>query len=121
MYTWVTGSGYEVSTKGDKRFSALVARLRDGRTVETIYQTQVKGYATWREGKGKPPKTVFEGDDLYLAYRDIWIQWAKENPALITELKTLVDQHNGQLSDCFAHGRPVNQARALADILNDNY
>lgn len=50
---------YEVSTFGDKRFSALNARLSDGRTIEEAYQLDVKGYRKfgndWRLGKGKSP------------------------------------------------------------------
>lgn len=50
---------YEVSTKGDSRFSALNARLVDGRTIEEAYQLDVKGYRRfgndWRLGKGKAP------------------------------------------------------------------
>jgi hypothetical protein len=29
---------YEVSSRGDKRFSALYAKLSDGRTIEQAYQ-----------------------------------------------------------------------------------
>lgn len=63
-YTWKRRvnpgeSYYEVSTKGDARFSALNARLIDGRTIEEAYQLDVKGYRRfgndWRLGKGKAP------------------------------------------------------------------
>lgn len=114
--------GYEVSTKGDRRFSALVARLSDGYTIEEHYQLRVKGHGTlgidhWKKGKGKPPRIRFDKDDLYRAYFGLWEQWALENPALIEELKRHADRHNKTLSDCFSHGRPVNQARALSEIL----
>ena len=33
-FTYGRTGGYEVSTQGDKRFSALVARMPDGRTIE---------------------------------------------------------------------------------------
>jgi hypothetical protein len=50
---------YELSSAGDRRFSALQARLRDGRTIEEAYQLDVKGYRKfgddWRLGKGRPP------------------------------------------------------------------
>lgn len=65
--------GYEVSTQGDRRFSALVARMPDGRTIE--------------EGKGKPP------------------------------LRSRAAKSGYRLCDRFA-STPVNQARALATILN---
>ena len=59
MYYWARRdkNGYEVSSKGDKRFSALYARMLDGRTIEEHYQCDVKGYdvggTNWKLGKGK--------------------------------------------------------------------
>ena len=47
---------YEVSTAGDKRFSALNATLSDGKTIEYHYQVNIKGYDSIKAGKGKPPK-----------------------------------------------------------------
>lgn len=44
MYTWQRYRGYEVSSKGDKRFSAFNAILSDGRSIEQHYQCDVKGY-----------------------------------------------------------------------------
>lgn len=61
MYEWsrIAENNYEVSTKGDKRFSALLAELKDGRTIEEAYQLDIKGYRIvsndWKIGKGKPP------------------------------------------------------------------
>lgn len=50
---------YEVSSKGDRRFSPLFAKLSDGRTIEEAYQLDIKGYRKfgndWKLGKGKPP------------------------------------------------------------------
>lgn len=50
---------YEVSSKGDKRFSAFYARLSDGRSIEEAYQLDIKGYRRLGNspmlGKGKPP------------------------------------------------------------------
>lgn len=50
---------YEVSSYGDTRFSPLVAKLSDGRTIEEAYQLDIKGYRklgnNWKLGKGKPP------------------------------------------------------------------
>lgn len=53
-------NGYEVSTRGDKRFSALVATFKDGtiidgvdvggRTIEDVYQHVIK-----KSGKGQSP------------------------------------------------------------------
>lgn len=115
-YTWArfAAGGYECSTAGDRRFSALVATLADGRTIEQAYQLDVKGYraqgSDWRLGKGRPPLTKV---DLWPAYLDLWRQWAEENPALMHELA----KHR-LLTDKFAIST-VSQARALAELLNE--
>ena len=112
--------GYEVSSAGDARFSALTARLRDGRTIEEAYQLDVKGYRAfsdnWRAGKGKPPLSRMSEDALYAAYRALWSRWAGENRALMEELRRLTK--DGVLTDKFAN-TPVSQARALCEILNE--
>ena len=79
--------GYEVSTKGDERFSALNAKLKDGRTIEEAYQMDVKGYSSVKEGKGKPPKDT--NIDTYAEYKKLWQRWAYENPDLMDELEDI--------------------------------
>lgn len=110
------GDGYEVSTYGDKRFSALVAKLKDGRTIEEAYQLDIKGYRIhsndWRFGKGKP---ALQPRDLWPEYLALWVQWADENPVLVKNLRTL--SAGLILTDRFAH-TAISQARALAEILN---
>ena len=120
MVTWGRrGSGYQVSSKGDKRFSAFYAQLPDGRSIECAYQCDVKGYdiggTNWRLGKGKPPLDTSK--DMYQEYLQLWKSWASANPLLVQELRELAAQHSNMLCDMFA-STPVNQARALADILN---
>jgi len=112
-------NGYEVSSAGDRRFSALNARLRDGRTIEEAYQLDVKGYrdkgAThWKAGKGRPPVNGKTPEQLYQEYRGLWDIWAGENPQLIDELAAA--SQGRPLTDRFA-STAVNQARALAEIL----
>ena len=64
--------------------------------------------------KGK--HETFEDFSYYEAYLPLWQEWAKQNPALISELKAKsVDKI---LTDKFARTK-VNQARALTDILNN--
>jgi hypothetical protein len=137
QYTWCRrvnkGEPYfEVSTAGDKRFSALNAKLQDGRTIEEAYQLDIKGYRTisqnWKDGKGKPPlnydaipQVSRSGSELlherlYDAYFLLWKKWAEENPELIQELSEL--STGKTITDCFAN-TPVSQARALCDILNN--
>ena len=116
---WSRFGGYDVSTKGDKRFSAFYARLPDGRNIEEHYQCDVKGYdvggKNWRLGKGKPPRTPRDTWPEYLA---LWRIWAHLNPSLIEELQEKVKSHNNLISDRFATTQ-INQARALKEILNE--
>jgi len=118
MYTWKRYGGYEVSSRGDRRFSAFNAML-EGRSIECWYQCDVKGYdpggSNWRAGKGKPP--LDRETDTWKEYLALWIRWAHENPELIAELKVAADAHGNVLSDRFANSQ-VNQARALAQVLN---
>lgn len=56
-------NGYEVSSLGDRRFSAFYARLNNGKTIEEMYQLYIKGYRSITEqcleGKGKPAIVPF--------------------------------------------------------------
>lgn len=119
MYKWQRYGGYEVSTKGDRRFSALVARLPDGRTIEEHYQCDIKGYdvggTNWKLGKGKPP--LNQDTDTWSLYLSLWVIWAMTNTNLIDELRSQANKNNKILSDRFASSN-INQARALACILN---
>lgn len=113
------GRGYEVSTEGDKRFSALYAKMPDGRVIEAHYQCDIKGYSPggsdWRLGKGKPPLDTTL--DLWAEYLKLWKTWAKLNPNLMSELKACAVVSGYKLSDKFA-STDISQARALAYILN---
>lgn len=119
-YIWQRRGGYEVSSKGDKRFSALNAVLPDGLSIEIHYQCRIKGYdpngTNWRLGKGKPP--LNPNTDLWAEYLKLWRVWASINLSLMEELRDAAKRHHGILSDCFA-STPVNQAHALATILNE--
>lgn len=126
-------NGYEVSTRGDKRFSALVATFKEGtviegvdvggKTIEEVYQSVIK-----KSGKGRAPskdsklynpsltnKEELEDFSYKVGYLPLWKEWASQHPELIQELK---EKSKGKiLTDRFANTR-VSQARALADILN---
>ncbi len=118
-FQWARFGGFECSSKGDKRFSALYAKLPDGRTIEEHYQCDVKGYQPggrdWRLGKGKPP--LDPSTDLWKEYLGLWQIWAAAHPELMDELRAQVSLKNYTLSDRFA-STPISQARALAEILN---
>lgn len=122
-YKWARRSenSYEVSSKGDKRFSALYAKLKDGRTIEEAYQLDIKGYRSqgnnWMLGKGKPPISNINKEDQWKQYKELWKQYLKENPNLFEELK---EKASGKtLTDMFA-STDISQARALAEILNES-
>ena len=115
LYKWARfhKDGYEVSTVGDKTFSAFYAKLSDGRSIEEHYQCDIKGYKHWKLGKGKPP--IDPSVDTYNEYIYLWDQWADLNPDKIHYLS----QYN-ILTDRFATSS-INQAMALSTILNNRY
>ncbi len=122
LYTWSRKGGYEVSSKGDKRFSAFNAIMEDGRSLECHYQLDdgYKGHdpggVDWRLGKGKPG--LDPSVNLWEAYLGLWRKWADKNMNLIEDLRIRVSAHGNVLSDMFAVTE-INQARALAIILEE--
>jgi hypothetical protein len=144
-YNWAkqttTGQGYEVSSAGDRRFSALYAQLSDGRTIEEAYQLDVKGYRNHPEiqeqlgaevkfqalfsnqkfrniFKGQPPLTSITREQSEQQYKELWRTWANENPALMEELAENARASGGVLTDKFATTQ-ISQARALSELLNE--
>ena len=121
MFKWARRhkNGYEVSSKGDKRFSAFNAILSDGRSIEQHYQCDIKGYdiggTNWRLGKGKPS---LRECDLLKEYINLWREWAQDNLNLMRELYKEAINHDYILTDCFATTE-VNQAHALSVVLNE--
>lgn len=125
MFKWSRRGGYEVSTLGDKRFSAFNATMPDGRTIEQHYQCDVKGYdiggTNWRLGKGKPPVVDKTKEQLWQEYLSLWRAWSVNNLPLLRELYLNVINnscYNLTLSDSFAN-TDINQARALSVVLNE--
>jgi len=122
MIKWSRTEGYECSSKGDIRFSAFGATLPDGRTIEQHYQCDVKGYdpggTNWRLGKGKP--TLCKDQDNWSEYLNLWKEWGELNEDLIEESHHIVAGYDNTLRDTFGW-TPINQARALAIILNEKY
>ena len=121
--TWARhGKGYEVSTKGDMRFSAFFAKLEDGRSIEVHFQCDTKQYdpggTNWKLGKGKPPKD--KSIDLWNEYLKLWRRWVDLNPHLLEELYHITKLTNNLLTDRFASSE-CNQARALAYLINEKY
>lgn len=141
-YKWArySNNSYEVSSQGDKRFSALFAKLQPGAditiirgfpdgtyslenvklkaplTIEEIYQIYIKGYKTVSEGKGKPPKYDISKEESYNLYKNLWRVYLEQNPELEQDLR---EKAKGKvLTDKFA-STDISQARALAEILNE--
>lgn len=124
IVTWKRRGGYEVSSVGDKRFSALNAtfpnNIYNGRTIEQVYQCDIKGYQLggyeWRLGKGKPPLNT--NIDTWKEYLNLWRIWGFYNIDLMRELLIKSKEKDYILSDVFATS-DINQARALAEVLNE--
>lgn len=116
------GVGYEVSSAGDKRFSAFHATMPDGRSIELWYQCDIKGYDpgghSWSLGKGKPSLIDYPGDEQYQLYKALWKLWAIRHPNWMMELAMHAVRAGNLLTDYFAN-TPINQARALSEIIND--
>ena len=141
-------NSFEVSSAAPKgtlgqNFSALFAKLSDGRSIEEAYQLDVKGHRQdlykwlaegnkiykykdkeydmtnpknhWIFGKGKPPIYELSKTESYIQYRNLWIQFAIKEPGLIRQL--MVAANGKTLTDKFSTG-DITQARALADIMN---
>lgn len=112
-------SYYEVSTKGDTRYSALVASI-DGKTIEEIYQLDIKGYREisddWKIGKGKPPMKDITIEEQYLEYKKLWSEYFIKNNDLYLEI--LEKAKNKTITDMFATSN-INQARAICELCNE--
>lgn len=126
IYTWARkdANGYEVSSKGDQQFSALVAKMRDGRTLEMHYQCDVKKFdpngTNWRLGKGQNPLDPnMTREQLWQAYLNLWREHFKLFPNKLVDLRYSLE-HLGicVLTDQFAL-TPINQAHAIATLLNE--
>lgn len=116
--------GYECSSLGDKRYSALYATMPDGRSIEQWYQCDIKGYDpgghNWKLGKGKSPIFAYPNEDLFQMYPHLWKLWAVRNSSALVDLLQAARENNNQLKDSFASKRsPINQAHALSIILNE--
>jgi intein/homing endonuclease len=131
-FTWARTdtNSYEVSSKGDKRFSAFFAQLSDGRYIEDIYQLDIKGNGKavpkLLTDKQNPTKSSIQKtgnftrqvskEQSWKEYKSLWEQYLNENPGLEQDLR---QQAAGKvLTDQFA-ATDVSQARALAELLNE--
>ena len=102
----------EVSSKGDKRFSAFYARIRflQNKSIEELYQG-IKIFdggetgLNWREAKGRKATNQEQAHKYYSHYWDLYFQ---ENP----ELLKVIMQYNG-FSDIFGQEGHCCQAQEI--------
>lgn len=121
-FRWRRLGGYEVSSEGDKRFTAKYAIMHDGRSLQEWYVNDIKQFDVRTYGLYGPavrkPKTY--NPDLFEEYLDLWRVWAFYNKPLMRELYKLSRDHQTPfvLSNRFAH-TSINNARALSIVLNE--
>lgn len=109
---------YEVSSKGDKDYSALYAKLEDGRSIEEHYQVDVKGYKDIASGKNRPPKDTSK--NLQEEYTKLWKRYFELYPDRFEFIKEKVDS-GIKLTDQFAKSNSVNQADTIMDIVKSKW
>lgn len=116
---------FEVSTQGTpkgKRYSAFNAKLRGrgGKSIEDIYQVDIKGGKKIGPGKytmkGSNYKGPLSNEELYARYKQLWVEFFEENPKMLDEIAELTE--GKMIVDRFAYS-PVNQARAIFEILSE--
>lgn len=112
----------ECSSQGDKRFSALYAKLKVDDKIDTIenwYQL-AKRFGdspppkTWREAKGKRPTHIewkgkkYELQYLTLFYNHLWELYLDQNP----ELHKVLLEYD-EFTDMFSKPWMNSQAQAI--------
>ena len=109
----------EASSKGDKRFSAFYARIRqyNGKSIEEIYQASKifpdgSTGLGWREAKGKK---AINQEEVAILYSRLWDIYMTENPELLEVIK----QQSG-IKDMFGQPGHACQATELWRIRNLN-
>ena len=103
----------ECSSRGDKRFSALYARIqgRENKTIEELYQGE-KVFSDgstglhWRKAKGRTDCVNMNWCRLF--YAVLWREYIAENP----ELNLILNKASG-LSDIFGQPGHACQAEEL--------
>lgn len=105
----------ECSSKGDKRFSAFYARLREynNRSIEEIYQgSKIFGDGStnlsWREAKGRK---AINQNEISILYSKLWDLYFQENPDLLM----VISEYNG-FSDIFGQSGHCCQAEEIYRI-----
>lgn len=108
----------ECSSRGDKKFSAMYARIKSmgNRTIEEIYQG-AKVFADGKTGltiKEAKRRKAINMDKVSKLYDELWEIYLKENPKLIEELL----KYNGY-TDIFGKEGCQCQAKSIYRIVNN--
>lgn len=103
----------ECSSKGDKRFSAFYATLKNWGwlSIEEIYQAAKvfedgRTNLHWREAKGLKPVNV---EEVRMLYSQLWDEYFEENPKLLEYAATFTG-----FSDIFGKVGSTCQAVEIA-------
>ncbi len=122
---------YECSTKGDKAFSPYYAKVeltfkagrKETKSIEHWYHTIVKGYASIKEGKGKPGRVIKKDKDgVYqevrkdfteqqIEYFGLWGMYFEQNPDELRRAAKLLAT-GYMFKDSYARSA-INQAAAI--------
>lgn len=129
-FTWErfnNESGYEVTSRGDKRFSPFFMNIINPasgelRTLEDFYHLVIKGledddHKSWKDCKGLPPKEGYELD-MDLRCTNMYKSYLSKYPGLLYELSVIGGVK--VFTDMFGITNN-SQARYYCDILNDYY
>ena len=108
----------ECSSRGDRRFSAFYARVRQygNRNIESVYQAAKKFIdgstgLDWRAAKGR---ACINQEEVAKLYRSLWRVYIAENPDLLKVLRRAKG-----LSDVFGQPGHMCQAEELWRIRNE--
>jgi len=105
--SWSKFSGYDISKRGDSRFTPSSAILSNKKSIEENYNTNIILL-----------KEKDSNIDLWEEYLNLWRKWCFFRNDLTYQLLTEVRSHNGILRDRYAKS-DFNHARALSIILNE--
>lgn len=121
------------SSKNNEPLSALRMKFSDGRTIEEVYQLDVKGYRRsamensawrnepwkmWMEGKSKPTLKGQTPEELDSQYTDLWRHWFNQNPDQLELAARAIG--NRPINDVMAKPGSVSQSKSIHEILVEN-
>lgn len=116
---------YELSSDGDNRFSSRIAKFKDGRSVEEVFQLDIKGYGQigkeWKNKRNQPSLIPYTEEELYNAYKMLWRKWAIENKSVFNEIVDKVKE-GYVLSDKYAqtpNSSRMNRLQVLTELAQE--